>query len=92
MVNGGIISWSSKKQYIVALSSTEAECIGITHAAKEATWIHHILFELCSPQILDYPLITHYELIRLKLHKFVRYVGPSQTWGGVLAFVSTIKH
>ena len=42
-LNGGAISWSSKKQSVVALSSTEAEYIGITHAAKEATWIRHLL-------------------------------------------------
>ena len=35
----GAISWSSKKQHIVALSSTEAEYIAQTHAAKEALWL-----------------------------------------------------
>jgi len=34
----GAVSWSSKKQNIVALSSTEAEYIAQTHAAKEAIW------------------------------------------------------
>lgn len=58
-LNGGAISWSSKKQSVVALSSTEAEYIGITHAAKEATWIRNLLSELYSPQILNYPIIIH---------------------------------
>ena len=31
--------WSSKKQYIIALLSTEAEYIAQMHAAKEALWI-----------------------------------------------------
>ena len=35
----GAISWSSKKQTIVALSSTESEYIALTHAAKEAIWL-----------------------------------------------------
>jgi len=30
------------------------------HAAKEATWIRHLLSELYSPHILDYPVIIHY--------------------------------
>ena len=59
MLNGGAISWSSKKQSVVALSSTEAEYIGLTHAAKEATWIRHLLSKLYSPRILDYPVILH---------------------------------
>lgn len=35
----GVISWSSKKQNVIALSSTEAEYIAGTHAAKEAMWL-----------------------------------------------------
>ena len=58
-LNGGAISWSSKKQSVVALSSTEAEYIGITHAAKEATWVRHLLSELYSPLVLKYPLTMY---------------------------------
>ena len=38
-VNGGIVSWKSKKQTTVAMSSTEAESIGLSEAAKEAMWL-----------------------------------------------------
>jgi hypothetical protein len=38
-VNGGIVSWKSKKQTTVAMSSTEAEYIGLSEAAKEAMWL-----------------------------------------------------
>ena len=40
------VSWSSKKQYIIALSTTEAEYIVLTHAAKEALWLRTFLSEL----------------------------------------------
>jgi len=58
-LNEGAVSWSSKKQSVVALSSTEAEYIGITHAVKEAIWIRHLLSELYSPLILDYPITLY---------------------------------
>ena len=33
---GGAISWMSKRQVVVALSTTEAEYMASTHASKEA--------------------------------------------------------
>lgn len=46
MLNGGPVSWCSKNQRTVALSSTEAEYIALTLAAKEATWLRLLLTEL----------------------------------------------
>lgn len=46
MLNGGPISWYSKKQATVALSSTKAEYIAFTLAAKEATWFCLLFTEL----------------------------------------------
>ncbi|EGU73768.1 hypothetical protein FOXB_15720 [Fusarium oxysporum f. sp. conglutinans Fo5176] len=42
----GAISWSSKRQRTVALSSCEAEYMGQTAAAKEAVWLRGLLQEL----------------------------------------------
>ena len=42
----GAITWSSKKQYIVTLSSTEVEYIAQTHATKEAMYLHTFMVEI----------------------------------------------
>src|SRR6266446_969951 len=53
---GAAVSWSSKKQPSVALSSTEGEYMAMTHASKEAIWIqqflHDIHFPLSDPTTL----------------------------------------
>ena len=49
LIDGGAISWSSKKQSIIALSSTEAEYIAAAHIAKEALWIRSLLSEIARP-------------------------------------------
>ena len=36
---GGAVSWMSKKQSVVALSTTDAEYMTTTHARKEAVWL-----------------------------------------------------
>ena len=41
--NGGLIAWSSRKQDCVTLSSTEADYVALTHAGKEAVWLHNLL-------------------------------------------------
>eukprot|EP00253_Pinus_taeda_P005443 PITA_05443 len=43
--SGGAISWMSKLQNIVALSTTEAEYIVASHACKEAVWLKGLLGE-----------------------------------------------
>lgn len=46
MLSGGAISWESKKQKTVALSSTEAEYMGISEACKEAIYLRNLQFEI----------------------------------------------
>ena len=43
-LGSGAISWSSKKQPIITLSSTESEYIALTHSAKDIIWIQKLLF------------------------------------------------
>jgi hypothetical protein len=51
---GGAISWMSKRQPVVALSTTEAEYMAATHACKEAIWLRR----LCSDIGVDAGKIT----------------------------------
>jgi hypothetical protein len=42
----GAVTWSAKKQRVVALSTLEAEYMAMSQAAREATWVHRALKEL----------------------------------------------
>jgi hypothetical protein len=46
LIDGGAVSWSSRKQELITLSTAEAEYVAATHAAKEALWLRRLLFEL----------------------------------------------
>ena len=43
------ITWSSKKQHIITLSSTESEYIAQMHAAKEALWPRSFICQRTPP-------------------------------------------
>jgi hypothetical protein len=47
---GGPISWTSKRQPVVALSSAEAEYVAISAATQEALWLRSMMEELGYPQ------------------------------------------
>ena len=47
---GGAVSWSSRIQSVVALSSTEAEYIAASCATQEAYWLRELLKELGHEQ------------------------------------------
>ena len=46
LVSGGAISWSSRKQPIIALSTTEAEYIAASDASRELLWLRALTSEL----------------------------------------------
>jgi hypothetical protein len=43
---GGPVSWASRRQPCVALSTTEAEFVAAADATKEAVWFQQLLSEL----------------------------------------------
>lgn len=54
---GGAISWQSKNQVSVALSSTEAKYVAAATAAKEALWLKRLLHEIGAAR--DIPITLH---------------------------------
>ncbi|CAM9971317.1 unnamed protein product [Discosporangium mesarthrocarpum] len=57
-MSGAAITWSSKMQPIVALSTMEAEFISLAYAAQEAVYLGNFFEELGFP---EYKTITMYE-------------------------------
>ena len=51
-IGGGAVSWSSKLQTVVALSTTEAEYISACSAGQEILWLRNLLQDLASPSLV----------------------------------------
>lgn len=46
MMAGGPVFWMSKRQDVVALSTTEAEYIAMAKGVQQARWVHQFLSEI----------------------------------------------
>jgi len=83
MLGGECVTWSSKRQATVSLSTTEAEFIAATEACKEAVWLRKLLSDIghgCDePVVLNVDnqsairLIKNPEFHRRSKHIEVRY-------------------
>ena len=49
--SGGAITWKSKKQTMITLSTKEAEYVALSEAGCEATWLRNLYSKLGFPQI-----------------------------------------
>jgi hypothetical protein len=94
LMDGGMISWSSRKQELITLSTAEAKYVAATHAAKEAIWLQKLIFELfptlkapttlyCDNQAVlqlatDNNYHAHTKHIDIQYH-FIRHVVASGT-------------
>src|SRR6266436_889751 len=53
-----VIAWSAKKQLTIALSSTKAEYMAMTHSGKEAVLLNHLFDDLAIPISNPIPLLV----------------------------------
>lgn len=60
-INSAPVTWSSRKQSITAQSSTEAEYIAISEAAKQAIWTRHFLYAIGKGSVYRHAPTTIYE-------------------------------
>jgi hypothetical protein len=49
LIDGGAVSWASKKQELITLSTAEAEYVAATHAAKECIWLRRLTGPMFGP-------------------------------------------
>ncbi|SGZ27800.1 BQ5605_C026g10192 [Microbotryum silenes-dioicae] len=50
MLAGGVISWQSKQQSMIATSTTEAEILSASSATREAIWLRRLAGDVGIPQ------------------------------------------
>jgi Reverse transcriptase (RNA-dependent DNA polymerase)/GAG-pre-integrase domain len=105
-IGSGAISWSSKRQPTVALSTCEAEYQAQTQAAKEAIWLRSLLRSLNPLDTIPYATVIYCDnqgAIALakdpKFHARTKHIAIQHHWireqidGGVvdLEYVSTTR-
>jgi transposase InsO family protein len=52
LLNEGAITWRSRRQHVIALSTTEAEYVALCDAAREAIWIRQVMAEISNEMIV----------------------------------------
>jgi hypothetical protein len=86
-IGSGAISWSSKRQPTVALSTCEAEYQAQTQASKEAVWLRQLLQNLVPLEQTPYATIIYCDnqgAIALakdpKYHPRTKHIGIQHHW------------
>ena len=86
LVNKGAITWGSKKQSTIALSTTEAEYVTISEASREALWLQHLYGKLGFVQKQATMLFGDNDgsitmAKNLQFHRLTKHVELQWHWG-----------
>ncbi|GJP82644.1 hypothetical protein CLOP_g12891 [Closterium sp. NIES-67] len=85
LLGGGAVSWRSKKQNEVGLSSCETEYMALHHGAKEVVWLRRLLEELGVGQKEPTVIFCDNEsAVKLAknacLHGLTKHIRPKWHW------------
>ena len=81
--NCGVISWLSKHQAMVALSTTESEYIGLSLAGQHLAWLQTFFEDIGHPQ--KEPMILHCDnQAAIILSRDAQFLGPSTSNGSTI--------
>ena len=85
IVGGGAITWGSRKQTSVALSSTEAEYVALSEATQESKWLQMLYEELGFEQNYPIPLFGDNQgsfmmVNNPQFHKRSKHIEIRQHW------------
>jgi hypothetical protein len=76
--SGGAITWASQRQQSVSLSTTEAEFVAASQAAKEAIWLNRLFDEIAAVHDKPSLLVDNQSAIRLihnqEFHKRSKHI------------------
>lgn len=64
---GNLISWKSRKQHLVAMSTCEAEFIALCEGVREVIWLCNLLISLNITEGLNDPVVMYNEGIARQL-------------------------
>lgn len=76
---GGAISWSSQRQPSVAISTTEAEVVAASEAARELVWLKRLINEVTNLNVIPDLQVDNEAAVRLsqnqgELHKRTKHI------------------
>ncbi len=61
LISNSPVTWTSRKQTVTAQSTTESEYMTLADAAKQAIWLHHLLYAVRKPEIYEKKMTIIYK-------------------------------